>query len=398
MSTASTALSTIDSRRFFDKALSYGITEGLISAEKLIQIQTDLAKGMVQIANYFGTAYLRPDIELSLIRMVNLISLYLEEISKGDLRLAALSLSKNTLLSHSKAGADMLRKLHAMPQDTLLVSKSGEEAISYLNQQTAQERISFAKYLEELKQKQQYQQKIDLGFWLAKKLALAANEFCDAESLIQTTMLILFNKDAKLKLPNRAELDKLIKTAKKSGLDTERFNQFFFAAPAQIQNTAQSEMAGFIAFELPKIKAAQFMPETCYFLDADISEISNHDHQQAQHWRKLSHDNDEQSVATLFLLAATELPLKSSLLKREAKELISKYRESGFNAEAIRQFIEHIIPVAYQEELTRYWNSELKNTASFELANDDPERPDFYMERALKYLQSICNANWKGRN
>ncbi|STR45650.1 hypothetical protein [Iodobacter fluviatilis] len=398
MSTVSTALSTIDSRRFFDKALSYGVTEGLISAEKLIQIQTDLAKGMVQIANYFGTAYLRPDIELSLIRIVNLISLYLEEISKGDLRLAALSLSKNTLLSHSKAGADMLRKLHAMPQDTLLVSKSGEEAIGYLNQQTAQERISFAKYLEELKQKQQYQQKIDLGFWLAKKLALAANEFCDAESLIQTTMLILLNKDAKLKLPNRAELNKLIKAAKKSSLDTERFNHFFAAAPILIQNTAQSEMARFIAFELPKIKAAQFMPETCYILDADISEISNHDHQLAQNWRKLSHDNDEQCIATLFLLAATELPLKSSLLKREAKELISKYRESGFNPESIRQFIEHIIPVAYQEELTKYWNSDLKNTASYELANDDPERPDFYMERALKYLQSICNASWKGRN
>ncbi|AZN36868.1 hypothetical protein [Iodobacter ciconiae] len=398
MSTASTALSTIDSRRFFDKALSHGVAEGLISSEKLTLIQTDLAKGMVQIANYFGTAYLRPDIELSLTRMVNLISLYLEEVSKGDLRLAALSLSKNTLLSHSKAGADMLRKLHAMPQDTLLLGKSGEDAINYLNQQTAQEHISFAKYFEEIKQRQQYQQKIELGAWLAKALSLPAREFCDAKSLIQTAMLILFVKDAKFKLPNRTEIDKLIKSAKKSSLNADRFNLFFSSAPARVQSTAQAEMAEFMAFELAKIKAALFVPETYYILDADISEISSRDYEIAKHWRKISNDNDEQCIATLFLLAATELPLKSTLLKREAKEIISKYRDAGFNAAAIHHFIEHIIPVSYQEELTKLWNSDLKNTAGYELANDNPDRPDFYMERALNYLQSICSTSWKGRN
>jgi hypothetical protein len=402
MSIVSTTLSTFDSRRYFDKALSHGIAQGLISPERLQTIQADLAKGMVQIANYFGTAYLRPDIELALYRMVNLISLYLE--SQGDLHTAALSLRNNSLLSHSKAGADMLRKLHSMPRETLLVqatNKSTEEQKSFLNQQTSAETISFANYQAEMKIRSGYQQKIDLGFWLANKMALATDTFCDAESLIQSIMLILWVKEAKLKLPNRAEISKLIKsaTSTKAAFNTERFKLFFAAAPVSIQQTAQIEMDSFIANELAKMKTPQFMPEAYYICDGDISEISNHDHEIANRWRKLTQQNDDDDsvISTLFLFAAMGLPLKPSMLKREAKEVISTFRTSGFNAESIHYFIENHIPDIYKDELKKFWFNDLKQAASDGLADNDPDRPDFYMERALKYLQSNCNATWKGR-
>ncbi|MCX7206302.1 MAG: hypothetical protein NT086_10055 [Proteobacteria bacterium] len=404
MSIVSTTLSTFDSRRYFDKALSHGIAQGLISPERLQTIQADLAKGIVQIANYFGTAYLRPDIELALIRTVNLISLYLENLSQGDIQTAALSLRNNSLLSHSKAGADMLRKLHGMPRETLLVSamnESAEEQKSYLNQQTAAERISLAKYQAEINKRSGYQQKIDLGFWLAKKMALATDTFCDAESLIQSVMLILWVKEAKLKLPNRAEISKLIKsaTSTKAAFNVERFKLFFAAAPVAIQQTAQIEMDSFIANELAKMKTPQFMPEAYYICDGDISEISNHDHEIANNWRKLTQQNDDDDsvISTLFLFAATGLPLKPSMLKREAKEVIGTFRTSGFNAESIHHFIENNIPDIYKEELKKFWYNDLKHAASDGLADNDPDRPDFYMERALKYLQSSCNTTWKGR-
>ena len=88
-------------------------------------IQEDFSKGIVQIANYFGTAHLRPELELALHRMVNLISLYLEDMSGGDLQIAAASLRDKTFLSHSKAGSDMLKRLHAMPDSTLIDRRPG---------------------------------------------------------------------------------------------------------------------------------------------------------------------------------------------------------------------------------------------------------------------------------
>ena len=54
MATASTTLATIDLRPFFEKAVRYGVTHEIISSARLQCLQEDLAKGMVQIANYFG--------------------------------------------------------------------------------------------------------------------------------------------------------------------------------------------------------------------------------------------------------------------------------------------------------------------------------------------------------
>ena len=77
-----------DGRPFFEKALAYGIAHGLIGPDKLEAINTDAPKGMVQIARYFGTEFLRPELERARERMVNLVSLYLESSCNGDLQQA----------------------------------------------------------------------------------------------------------------------------------------------------------------------------------------------------------------------------------------------------------------------------------------------------------------------
>ena len=125
MATRLTSLAAFDNRPFFDKALHYGVKQEIISPERLQSIQEEFSKGIVQIANYFGTAHLRPELELALRRMVNLISLYLEDMSGGDMQIAAASLRDKTLLSHSKAGSDMLKRLHAMPDSTLIDRRPG---------------------------------------------------------------------------------------------------------------------------------------------------------------------------------------------------------------------------------------------------------------------------------
>ena len=69
------AVSLYDARPFFEKALQYGVQNGLISQTRLDAMCVEAPKGMVQIAAYFGSEFLRPELEKARERMVNLISL-----------------------------------------------------------------------------------------------------------------------------------------------------------------------------------------------------------------------------------------------------------------------------------------------------------------------------------
>ena len=83
------SMGLFDRRPFFEKALQYGVQHGIIPAERLDGMRQEAPKGMVQIARYFGTEFLRPDLELAKTRIVNLMSLYLEDACEGDLDRAA---------------------------------------------------------------------------------------------------------------------------------------------------------------------------------------------------------------------------------------------------------------------------------------------------------------------
>ena len=99
-------ISLFDARPFFEKALAHGVAHGLLAPERLEALCAEAPKGMVQIARYFGSEFLRPELEQARARLVNLISLYLEHSSGGDLRLAAEALRDHSLLSRcSTCGA-----------------------------------------------------------------------------------------------------------------------------------------------------------------------------------------------------------------------------------------------------------------------------------------------------
>ena len=63
-------VSLFDARPFFEKALVYGVQHGILDAARLETMCNDAPKGMVQIARYFGTEFLRPDLEKARDRMV----------------------------------------------------------------------------------------------------------------------------------------------------------------------------------------------------------------------------------------------------------------------------------------------------------------------------------------
>ncbi|MGL6070258.1 hypothetical protein, partial [Craterilacuibacter sp.] len=137
MATQHSALAAIDTRSFFEQALAYGIGQGILEPVHLDKIREAGPKGIVQIANYFDTAYLQASLEVAAVRMVNLISLFLADKSGSNLHLAAVSLRDNSLLSHSKGGSDMLKRLHALPTGSLLElhATSGDEQ-AFLNERS----------------------------------------------------------------------------------------------------------------------------------------------------------------------------------------------------------------------------------------------------------------------
>jgi hypothetical protein len=412
MTHAASTLATIDSRPFFVIALRYGVNQKIISLDRLHVIQDDLAKGIVQIANFFSTAHLRPELELALHRMVNLISLYLENISGGNLQNAAASLRDNTLLSHSKAGADMLKRLQAMPDNTQILGSSitPEDQRAYLDEKTAAHSINQAEYLSQLTSRQENQNLIDFSFWLAKKMDVSRDSVEEADSLIHSAMLVLFVDKAELKIPTPTTFVHLIESArhKKSKLNEIRFEAVLKEAPTEFENLARREMNRFIEKELPQIRAPGMTADKLlhgdsishFFTLADLDGDSRkYDRLVAKEWDRVTHgDADDPAVlATVFLLIATGLAPKASLLLREAKEIIQRFRQTGFNTQAVLNFIEQNAPEALRESLQKTWLDEIKTDAEDHLTDDNPDRPDSHMERAVEYLRTSCSATWKRR-
>ena len=408
-----TALTTFDNRPFFDKALRYGVQQGTLPPEQLRNIQEGFSKGIVQIANFFGTAHLRPELELALRRMVNLVSLYLEDMSGGDLQIAAASLRDKTFLSHSKAGSDMLKQLHAMPDSTLILDRSisPESQRAYLDEKTAAETIPLAEYRSELALRQENQNAIDFALWLARKMGASRNDIDDADSLIRSAMLVFFVEKAELKLPTRTAFVGLIKAAqqRKAKFNADRLNAFLKEAPTEFQRLAQRSMDRFIERNLPHIRASSTTADKLlygesgemYFVSESLDEdVREYDRLVAKEWDRVTRGeaDDPAVVATVCFFVAAGMAPKASMLLREAKAIIQTFRASGFDSQAVIKFVDDHAPEAIREELQQFWEDELKVEAEERLSDRDPNWPDSHMERALEYLRQTCRVAWKGRS
>ena len=412
MRSALTSLATVDNRPFFDKALHYGVKQEMIAPDRVQSIQDELSKGIVQIANYFGTAYLRPELELALHRMVNLISLYLEDMSGGDLKVAAVSLRDKTLLAHSKAGSDMIKRLHAMPDSTLIMdgTVSAESQRAFLDAKTTAGSSLLAEYRSELVLRLESQNTIEFAFWLAKKMGASRDEIDDADALIRSAMLVIYVDQAELKIPTRTAFVRLVKAARqaKNRFNEARLKGLLKEAPTEFQRLAHHAMDRFIEKDLPQIRASSSTADKLlygdagevYFVSESLDEdVREYDRLVAKEWDRVTHGeaDDPAVVATVCFFVATGLPPQASMLLREAKEVIRHFRTSGFDTQAVIKFIDDHAPEAIREDLRKSWEDDLKRDAEEQLGDTDPNWPDTHMARALEYLRKTCSVTWKAR-
>ncbi len=414
MLTTSTTIANVDSRPFFEQALLFGIEHNIITEARLQSIISEGATGSVQIAHYFGTAHLRTDLENAKTRMVNLISLYLQDFTESDLQSAAISLRDKTLLAHSKGGSDMLRRLHGLPEDTLIGFADIPDSEKYfLNDKSLSSAMSLAEFRLELKSRNESKLKISYALWLAKHLgttdqqSLAAEP---AESIINSAMLVLLmpHKKAQLRsqLPSQTEVVKLVTADRKKPikLDLTGFNALLASAPREFHKLGQLELLRFLADYPSKIRdfsrpIEQLMHDGFFYLaySHDPDDQKEYEKLVAKEWYKLTKGEDDDSLfLTILLLVATGCAPKPSMLLKDAKAVISAYRTTGFNTPAALKFIDEHAPHTMCEDL-KVLLKELESDCKVYLADDDKNMPDQYMARALKHIKSMCKVAWKGR-
>jgi hypothetical protein len=395
------AVSLFDARPFFEKALHYGLQHGILDADTLEAIRLDAPKGMVQIARYFGSEFLRPELEKARDRIVNLVSLYLEDSCHGDLRLAAESLRDHSFLSRSKGGSEMLKKLIAMPQNSHFGMHEGrvfsDEQIPLLAKWSLR---SYADYRAELALRSQVAQTVDASLWLGASLGVDADELAeadaDAEAVSRTALLALAL--GRSELPDWVALEKMLlalrkKTASAGTPDIPLPKKL----PPQFRSVVEAARQSVLA-DLPKILDPDLSPRKLlrqtpafmgrYFWREDsLSEVDDYDRSTSKAWDKLTGGhNDDGSLLTLFLCLAAGGTGKTLLTAKGAAALVRKIRKSGLKPELAQQFIREQAPVQHQANYLKLWKAFMDEARST-LQSD----ADYALKDALNLLRLECN-------
>ena len=396
------SVSLYDARPFFEKALQYGVQNRIIDQQKLDAISTDAPKGMVQIARYFGTEFLRPELERAKDRMVNLVSLYLEASTAGDLRQAAESLRDHSFLSRSKGGSDMLKALIAMPQNSHfgMHERGGfnDDHIPLLAKWALR---SLPDYQAELAKREQVARVISAAIWLAGELGLDADDLeeagADAEALIRTALLAM--AAGRRKMPDWVAFDKMIAgLRKKHNVDTLASTIVLPKnLPTDFLPLLEAVRRSVLA-DLPKILDASqatrrlfnqtpaFMGRY-FWLEDGLNEVDEHDRSTSGAWDKISGGNgDDGSLLTLFFCISAHAAPKTLLTEKSAATLIRKIQKAGFRPDAAFQYIASNAPAQYQGDYSRLWTNFVEE-AQATLQSDAVGA----FEDALALLRRECN-------
>ena len=406
--TAPATVAIFDARPFFEKALQFGIQNKLLDAARLDQISADAPKGIVQIARYFGSEFLRPELERARDRIVNLVSLYLEISCQGNLKLAAESLRDHSFLSRSKGGSDMLKALIAMPSNSHFGMNENtgftDEHIPLLAKWSLR---SLAEYQAELTQRAQAQAVLEAAVWLADELGMDESELqeagCDAESVIRTSLLVLSAKSLKFsKMPDWPIFDKLIVAMRKKPFDIKLPALIAARLPNALQPVVASVQQSILA-DWPKLTdaaapAKKLFQQTpafvgrYFWVEDSLAEVDQFDRSVSKAWHKATGGHeDEGSLLTLFLTMAAGGPAKTLLTEKAASALVRKIRKTqksapSFKPETASQFIFDHAPAEHQAGYARLWQSFLDDS----LATLRSEF-DYQLNDALALLRRECN-------
>lgn len=401
-------VSLFDARPFFEKALVYGVQHGIIPSEKIEAINTDAPKGMVQIARYFGSEFLRPELEKARDRMVNLVSLYLEHSTGGDLQQAAESLRDYSFLSRSKGGSDMLKSLIAMPQNSHFgMNEHGGFTDDHIPQLAKWALRPLTDYQLELAQRSKVALVLEAAIWLADTLGLEASDLedagKDAEAVIRTALLLSALK--RTEMPDWVAFEKMILALRKKYAPTKATATTpqtpDIALPKKLPERFKpvvEAMRQSVMGDLPKIldtsvTARKLFDQTpafmgrYFWIEDMVSEVDHFDRAASSAWHKATGGHqDDGSLLTLFLCVAAGAAPKTMLTEKGAAALVRKIRKTGLKPELASTYIQDNAPEQHQDGYSRLWENFIEEALPT-LQSDH----DYALKDALALLRRECH-------
>ena len=404
-------ISLFDARPFFEKALAYGVQHSIISHDRIEAMGQEAPKGMVQIARYFGSEFLRPELEQARTRLVNLVSLHLEHSSGGDLRLAAHALCEHSLLSRSKGGADLLKALIVMPQNSHFgMNEGGGFTDEHIPQLAKWSLRALADYQAELAQRSAVALVLDAATWLAQRLGVEAEDLQDAgkdaEAVIRTALLLAALK--RTEMPDWARFENLIVDLRKKhsagqtsvGRPTASAKTLAIALPKNLPEAFVPVVAAVrasVLADLPKIldpglAVRKLFDQTpsfigrYFWIEDSLSEVDHFDRNVSAAWHKATAGHeDEGALLTLFLCVAAVASPKTLLTEKSAAALLRKIRKTGLQPALASGFIAEHAPQQHQHAYQALWASFLEEALPI-LTSDH----DYTLAEALALLRREC--------
>ncbi|MBC3810950.1 hypothetical protein [Undibacterium aquatile] len=399
-------IALIDNRPFFESALRYGVQKAIIANSKIAAIEAEAPKGMVQIAEAFGSKYLRPEIELARKRIVNLASLYLIETSKGDLELAARLIRDNTFLSLSRGGSGLLKALFAMPEYALLGRETKGKVEDFLDAWSLKENPQ--EYRNALEHRQLNALEIQAGYWFGEWLGLTPSylqdEDVEAVGVVRTALLAHMFGGPDATIENQIQFATLLESIR--AMTPAKRNKALASAdlsevPPKFLPVVQRIIDEIKQHDLPVLQnkttpLAQLvfaLKERYYLGDHEIEDTSEYDALVSKEWTRLTKGKtDVDSLMTLFLCISAGVPPKTTLTEKAAKTIIKQFRNEGFNHALATAWIKESAPHEKQEGLLEDWNNFVEEANQYLL--DDW---DTYLTGAIRFLTMHCHIQKAGK-
>lgn len=398
-------IAVYDGRPFFERALRHGVAMRILDAERVAAIRRDAPKGLVQIARYFGTEFLRPELERARERMVNLIGLHLEEATGGDLDRAAQLLREHSLLSRSKQGSDMLKALIVMPDSSHFGLAEDDAAFGerddHLPQLARWSLRSIGDYRAERDRRQAARDRIDAACWFAARSDVSRDDLreaqVDAEAVVRTGLLA-HAASGRVQLPSWSRFAALVAQLRRRAAAGAPLDAVPAELPPRFAPLARALWAAMEREDLPRILDAAIAPkqlftQTVSFLgryhwsDGDAGEIGDFDRAVSAQWSKLTQGHtDDSSLLTLFLCIAAGVPPKTALSETAAASLVRRLRKHGYDADKPAEFIREFAPHEHHNDYQRLW----KQFAA-ETRRDLLDERDTRLFEAMTALRLHCN-------
>ncbi|MBR7798452.1 hypothetical protein [Undibacterium fentianense] len=413
------AISLFDGRPFFEIALVHGVKFAIIPRSKLEAIESEAPKGLVQIADAFGSKYLRPEIELARKRIVNLASLYLLETSKGDLDVAAKLIRDNTFLTLSRGGSTLLKALHALPEYPLLGKEQKSSVEEFLEIWSLKERHQDYRNL--LTHRRQNALEIEAGFWFGQTMEITQTELqeedVEAMAVVRTGMLKRFVEDADSPIENQVEFATILESLRKrlSSRQGSKAKQILLEQAISKIRLVGEEIPGkfhplceqvldemlkrdfiLVADKKNSLDRLVFELKDRYFICShELEDTSEYDALVSKAWAKITKGKtDIDSLLTLFLCIASDIPPKTSLSEKVAKNLVKRLRDNkgSFEIQKTIDWIKQNAPYEKQEGLLDDWSAFCADAQVYLLDDWDSD-----CVGALRYLRENCHIEKAGK-